>query len=101
MLRLLGDIASPRLLVLKGGLFVVLGLLASVALVASAAASLPMRWTTVLFLHAVAVWAFCRVYYFAFYVIEKYIDPGARYSGLWNAFRFAISIARDGRRPRS
>jgi hypothetical protein len=28
------------------------------------------------------VWCFARLYYFAFYVIERYIDPGFRFSGL-------------------
>lgn len=36
---------------------------------------------TALFL-ALAIWAFCRAYYFAFYVIQHYIDPGFRYAGL-------------------
>ena len=31
---------------------------------------------------AVSVWAFCRAYYFAFYVIERYVDPTYRFSGL-------------------
>ena len=31
---------------------------------------------------ALSIWAFCRAYYFAFYVIEKYVDPGYRFSGL-------------------
>ena len=37
------------------------------------------------------VWAFCRAYYFAFYVIEKYIDPGYRFSGLLDFLRYALS----------
>ena len=31
---------------------------------------------------AVAVWSFCRAYYFAFYVLERYVDPGFKFSGL-------------------
>ncbi|MCC6699404.1 MAG: hypothetical protein IT365_27510 [Candidatus Hydrogenedentes bacterium] len=31
---------------------------------------------------AVMIWAFSRAYYFAFYVIEKYIDKDYRFSGL-------------------
>jgi hypothetical protein len=30
---------------------------------------------------ALAVWAFCRFYYFTFYVIERYVDPTFRFSG--------------------
>jgi hypothetical protein len=36
------------------------------------------------------VWAFCRLYYFAFYVIEKYIDPGFRFSGVLDALRYVL-----------
>lgn len=30
----------------------------------------------------IAVWSLCRFYYFAFYVIEHYVDPSYRFSGL-------------------
>ena len=33
---------------------------------------------------ALTIWAFCRAYYFAFYVIEHYVDPGFKYAGLWD-----------------
>ena len=42
--------------------------------------------TTALLL-AVAAWGFCRAYYFAFYVIDHYIDPGSRHAGLLAFFR--------------
>jgi hypothetical protein len=31
---------------------------------------------------AIAIWSFCRLYYFAFYVIEKYVDSSYRFAGL-------------------
>jgi hypothetical protein len=31
---------------------------------------------------ALSVWAFSRFYYFCFYVVERYIDPSFRFSGL-------------------
>ena len=37
---------------------------------------------------AIAVWAFCRAYYFAFYVVERYVDPGYRFSGLVSFLRY-------------
>ena len=43
---------------------------------------------------AVAVWAFARAYYFAFYVIEHYLDPGYRYQGLLS---FARHLIRRGK----
>lgn len=32
---------------------------------------------------ALSIWAFSRAYYFAFYVIERYVDPTFRFSGLF------------------
>ena len=47
-------------------------------------------WWTRLLLLAICIWAFCRAYYFAFYVIGKYIDPGYRFSGLASAVRHLL-----------
>jgi len=46
---------------------------------------------------AVAVWGFCRSYYFAFYVIERYVDPGYRFSGLGS---FVLYVVRGRKPPR-
>lgn len=40
------------------------------------------------FLLLLSVWGFCRFYYFAFYVIEHYVDPGYRFSGLWSFVQY-------------
>jgi hypothetical protein len=72
----MADIRSPRLLYFKGLLFVVLGLLASAILL------LEHPEPRVAILLAIAVWAFSRAYYFAFYVIEHYIDDTFKYAGL-------------------
>jgi hypothetical protein len=37
---------------------------------------------------AVTVWAFCRFYYFAFYVTQHYLDPSYRFTGLWSLARY-------------
>ena len=70
------DLQSTRLMWLKAGLFLLLGG-ASVVLVWLEAATLK----TALLL-ALAVWSFCRAYYFAFYVLERYVDPSFKFSGL-------------------
>ncbi len=44
----------------------------------------------------VAIWSFCRFYYFAFYVIEKYVDPGYRFAGLSS---FALYLVGKRRQP--
>jgi hypothetical protein len=43
---------------------------------------------------ALAIWSFCRFYYFAFYVIQHYVDPDYRFSGL---FSFADYMVRRQR----
>jgi hypothetical protein len=46
---------------------------------------------------------FCRFYYFAFYVIEHYVDPGYRFSGLGSSFLDWLSknVGGDERKPSS
>jgi len=75
---------------LKAGLFLFMGLGASALLVAEAAS------LEVALLLALAVWSFCRAYYFAFYVIEKYIDPGYRFSGLWSVAGYLLRARKRG-----
>ena len=77
-----GDIKSARLLYAKGFLFVVLGVMAS----ANILLLLP-RWDVLASL-ALAIWAFSRSYYFAFYVIEHYIDPHFKFAGLSSVARY-------------
>jgi len=36
----------------------------------------------------VSVWCFCRFYYFAFYVIERYVDSRYKFSGLGSFFAY-------------
>ena len=75
-------ITSPRLLYLKGGLFLLTGLLA-VTVILLDHPSLKLAG-----LLGLAVWAFARAYYFAFYVIERYVDPGFRYAGIGAMVRY-------------
>lgn len=70
---------------IKAALFLVIGL-TSCALILLESPSL-----RVLSLLALAIWSFCRAYYFAFYVIEKYIDPTYRFSGLLSALRYLVT----------
>jgi hypothetical protein len=77
------DIKSVKLLWIKGGLFLLIGTVASVLLWLESPS-----WKVALLL-LLAVWAFCRAYYFAFYVIEHYADPGYRFAGLVSFLRYA------------
>ena len=80
----MGDIKNPRLLWLKFVLFLMLGILAC-----GIAIFLFPSWQLVA-LFAIAIWAFCRAYYFAFYVIERYIDPSYRFAGLGSLVRYEL-----------
>jgi hypothetical protein len=78
------DLRSARAMWLKAALFLVIGLTAAVLVWIQA----PTWKVTVLLV--LAVWAFCRAYYFAFYVLEKYADPRFRYSGLLSLVRYVL-----------
>jgi hypothetical protein len=82
------DLTDPRWIKFKGVLFLVVGLFASTLLI------LEVPTLKVALLLVIAIWCFARAYYFAFYVIEKYVDPGFRYSGLWSGVKYL------SRRPR-
>jgi hypothetical protein len=82
------NLTSAAAIKLKGVLFVVIGLLSGVLLWMD----LP-TWRTAVLL-GVCVWAFCRAYYFAFYVIEKYVDPQFKFAGLWSAVRYLLKRQR-------
>ena len=70
------DLTSPAWIKFKGILFLLIGILSSVLLLLD-----HPELKTGVFL-GVAIWCFCRFYYFAFYVIEHYVDPAYRFSGL-------------------
>jgi len=88
----MADLKSPTAIWIKGVLFLLLGILASVILLLHAPSM------TVAVLLCIAVWAFCRAYYFAFYVIEHYVDSDFRYAGLFAFMKYAIG-RRDRKEP--
>lgn len=85
------DITDPRVICVKGLLFFLGGLMAAVLLVAEHPES------KVVFLLLVSIWCFARFYYFAFYVIGRYVDSTYRFSGLWS---FAIYAWRQWRQEK-
>ncbi len=80
----MADLKNPRLIYLKGFLFLGGGCLASAALLVE------QPTPKVAFLLTVAVWCFARCYYFAFYVIEHYVDPQFRFAGLWAFAKYLV-----------
>jgi hypothetical protein len=76
------DLKSPRLIKLKAALFLLVAISASALLLLRT----PELGSALLL--AVALWAACRAYYFAFYVLQYYVDPEFRYSGLGDMVRY-------------
>jgi len=74
---------------LKAILLLGIGLLGSIILIVD-----HPSWRTAALL-SVAIWGFCRAYYFAFYVIEHYIDPQYKFAGLISFVRYAVGRASD------
>jgi len=76
------DIKNKRLIYLKGILFLLGGIMAVVILL------IEQPSIKVAMLLAIAVWCFARAYYFAFYVIEHYVDADYKFAGLWSFVRY-------------
>lgn len=76
------DLSNPFWIKLKGILFLVIGLVTAALLLLD-----NLKWQTALYL-VLAIWSFCRFYYFAFYVIEKYVDSKYKFSGLFDFAKY-------------
>jgi len=83
------DLKDPNWIKLKASLFLFLGLLFSILLWLEKPT---IRFALFLVL---AIWCFCRFYYFAFYVLERYIDPSYRFSGLLSLVRYFLARKRQ------
>jgi hypothetical protein len=82
------DLSNPFWIKLKGILLLLIGIVAVILLFLDS----PTLKTAVLL--AVAIWSFCRFYYFAFYVIGKYVDPNYKFSGLISFARYLMQRRR-------
>ena len=85
----MGDLRDARWMYVKAVLFVVCGALCAALLLLEA----PSLRVAVLL--ALCVWCFARAYYFAFYVVQHWVDPGYRFAGL---FDFAAYVWRRKRK---
>ncbi|MBX3378062.1 MAG: hypothetical protein KF678_13780 [Phycisphaeraceae bacterium] len=72
----MADLKSARLMYVKAFLLVGIGVLAATLIL------IETRSWRIAALLAAAIWGFCRSYYFAFYVIERWIDPKFKFAGL-------------------
>src|ERR1022692_151164 len=83
------DITNPKLLYAKAGLFLIGGVISSGLIL------LECPTLKVAALLVISVWCFARAYYFVFYVIEHYVDPGYKFAGLISFVRYALSHRRS------
>jgi len=79
---------SPKWMYFKAVLFLVIGGLCFALIVLQS----PSLTTVVC--SGLMIWAFCRAYYFAFYVITHYIDGEYRFAGLLSFAKYEINSRR-------
>ncbi len=78
------NLTHPNWIKAKGILFLFLATFSTAMLIADHA---NLRFTL---LFSIAVWSFCRFYYFAFYVITNYVDPNYKFSGLVSLAKYLL-----------
>lgn len=78
------DLQSTRAIWIKGWLFLLIGLMSAALLLIE-----DFSWRKAALL-ALCVWGFCRFYFFVFYVIERWVDPRYKFSGLWHFLAYAF-----------
>lgn len=83
------DLKKPLLIHLKGWLFLLILTVAAGLLIFQ----LP-HWRTV-GLVTLVIWGSARFYYYLFYVIEKYIDPDYKFSGVLSAVQYLLRSRDD------
>ena len=88
-MKLTDDLSDPKWIMAKGWLFLCLGILASIGLL-----TISPTWQTALFL-ALALWGFCRWYYFMFYVIQHHVDPSFKFDGLGSFLKYLFNKRRN------
>ena len=79
---LMTDLKSNKLIYLKAFLFLVILICSAGVIIAE----IPDRKIAALL--ALAIWASARLYYFMFYVVGKYTDPGYRFSSIYSFIKY-------------
>jgi hypothetical protein len=82
------DLKSPKWMYAKAAMLVLIGVLSFVLLLTP-----QERWRRIV-LQLLMIWAFARSYYFAFYVVERYVDGKYRFSGLLDFIRYVLRSKR-------
>lgn len=79
------NLTHPGWIKAKGLMFLFLGIFSTAMLIADHP---NLRF---ILLIGIAVWSFCRFYYFAFYVITNYVDPNYKFSGLGSFVKYLLT----------
>jgi hypothetical protein len=79
------NLTNPTWIITKGFLFLLLGLLSGGLLF------LDHPTLKTFLLMAIAIWSFCRFYYFGFYVLGRYVDSNYKFSGLISMVEYVVS----------
>ena len=85
----MGDLKSSKLIYLKGGLFLLILVIATTAIVLET-----QSWKLALLL-ALVIWSSARLYYFMFYVIERYVDPSYKFAGIFSFVQYLLRRKKD------
>lgn len=78
------DLKSKAAIYLKAFLFLVIGATSVTLLLLQ---NLTLQTALLL---SLTIWSFSRAYYFAFYVIEHYIDPTFHFAGLFAFAKYLL-----------
>jgi len=79
---LISDIKNPKLIYLKGFLFLMILIISAIEIV------LETKSWKIAILLLLVIWSSARIYYFRFYVIEKYVDSNYKFSGIMSFVRY-------------
>jgi hypothetical protein len=85
MVQLTQDLTSSKWIYTKGFLLLLISLISATLILIQVP-----RWD-IFSLLLICLWASCRSYYFAFYVIQNYVDPNYRFSGLFDFTRYLLN----------
>ena len=84
----MGDLKDPRWMYLKAVLFLLIIMMSAGALWVQ-----NQQWQTAVLL-VLTIWAAARLYYFMFYVVEKYVDGDYRFSGVFDFLKYLVARRR-------
>ena len=85
----MGDLKSSKLIYLKGGLFLLILVIATTTILLET-----RSWKLALLL-ALVIWSSARFYYFMFYVIERYVDPSYKFAGIFSFVQYLLRGKKD------